>query len=330
MRLKHYLSPLILISFCTQLYGYELGHGATVDDALTVGGYISTIFQSDEQKDTFTFDDMAVMAYGDINSRFSYLGELESLGFYYKDFTNGSDGGTRKFHIERLYGDAWISENFNIRFGKQITPIGYWNMEPINVLRDTTSDPLYSMLLFPKFLTGLDINGYIPDSDSTRYHLFGQSTHDMDENYINIPNTHFYGLAIDHEFSSDMSAGGSIGEFTPLNSGERTRFIQAGWKYDSDSLRLMAEGMIARTDYPAAKSNYISSGYVQSVYHLSSEHALVGRYEYHNDKHKDYIDNIGVFGYSYRPIYPISIKGEYQWHSKDNEDRALLSLSVLF
>jgi hypothetical protein len=330
VHLKNYLSSLILISLCTQLYGYELGHGATVDDALTVGGYISTIFQSDQQKDTFTFDDMAVMAYGDIGSRFSYLGELESLGFYHKDFSNGRDGGTHKFHIERLYGDGWISENFNIRFGKQITPIGYWNMEPINVLRDTTSDPLYSSLLFPKFLTGLDINGYIPLSDTTRYHLFGQSTHDMDENYINIANTHFYGLAMDHEFSSDMSAGGSIGEFIPLNSSERTRFLQAGWKYDNNSLRLMAEGILSRTDYQDSKSNYISSGYFQSVYHFSSEHALIGRYEYYNDQHKDYADNIGVFGYSYRPIYPISIKGEYQWHSKDHEDRILLSLSVLF
>jgi hypothetical protein len=330
VNLKNYLSTLVLISFCTQLYGYELGHGATLNDSLTVGGYVSSEFQSNEQKDTLTLDDIAVMAYGDIDSYFSYLAEVEAIGFYQKNFTDGSDGGTQKFHIERLYGDSWISDSFNLRFGKQMTPIGYWNLVPINVLRDTTSNPIYSMLLFPKFLTGIDLNGYVPQSESTRYHLFGQSTHDMDEHYINIANTHFYGLSLEHEFSSDVSLGGSIGEFIPLNSGERTRYLQANWKYDSHKLLLTAEGIVARKEYADAKDNYISSGYLQSVYHFSNEHALIGRYEYYNDQHQNYADNIGVFGYSYRPIYPVSLKGEYQWHSQENLDCVLLSFSVLF
>ncbi|MDD2828093.1 MAG: hypothetical protein PHW18_00810 [Sulfuricurvum sp.] len=330
MHLKKFLSTLILVSISAQLYAYELGHGATLNDTLTVGGYFSSGFQSNEQKDTLTFDDVAVLAYGDINSRFSYLGELEAVGFYQKNFTDGSDGGTQKFHIERLYGDAWISDAFNIRFGKQITPIGYWNLEPINVLRDTTSNPLYSMLLFPKFLTGIDINGYIPQCDSTRYHLFGQSTHDMDEEYINIPNTHFYGLSLEHEFPSNISVGGSIGEFTPLNSKEKTRFIQANWKYDSQPLLLTAEGVIAKKEYSDSQNDYVRSGYLQSVYHFSNEHALIGRYEYYNDQHQNYTDNIGILGYSYRPLYPVSIKGEYQWHSQENLDCVLLSFSVLF
>lgn len=307
---------------------YELGHGYNLNDSLTVGGYISTEFESNTQSDTFTVDDVAVMAYGNVGSNFSYLAEMEAVGFYHKNFDNGNEGGSQKFHIERLYGDVWLSDAFNFRFGKQITPIGYWNLEPINVLRDTTSNPLYSKLLFPKFLTGIDMNGYL--NSTTRYHLFGQVTHDMDEEYINIPNTHFYGLSLEHEFSMETSFGGSMGEFIALASDERTRFVQGNVKYDNGSFLLSAEAIAAKTDYRSAKSDLTLSAYVQSLYHFSPQHALVGRYEYYDDQHRDYKDHIGVFGYSYRPIYPISIKGEYQWHSQQNENRTLLSFSVLF
>ncbi len=318
----------VLLTSSVYAEGYEFGHGYTLHDSLTVGGYISTEFESNKQSDTFTVDDIAVMAYGNIGSNFSYLAEMEAVGFYHKNFDNGSEGGSQKFHIERLYGDIWLSDTFNFRFGKQITPIGYWNLEPINVLRDTTSNPLYSILLFPKFLTGIDMNGYL--NGTTRYHLFAQGTHDMDEEYINIPNTHFYGLSLEHELSLETSFGGSAGEFISLSSNERTRFLQGNIKYDNGSLLLSAEAIAAKTDYRAAKSDITLSAYVQSVYHFSPDHALVGRYEYYDDQHRDYQDHIGVFGYSYRPIYPISIKGEYQWHSQQNENRTLLSFSVLF
>ena len=169
------LLTLYFVVLTSSVYaeGYEFGHGYALHDSLTAGGYISTEFESNTQSDTFTVDDVAVMAYGNVGSNFSYLAEMEAVGFYHKNFDNGSEGGSQKFHIERLYGDVWLSDAFNFRFGKQITPIGYWNLEPINVLRDTTSNPLYSKLLFPKFLTGIDMNGYL--NSTTRYHLFGQA-----------------------------------------------------------------------------------------------------------------------------------------------------------
>ncbi|MFZ2889577.1 hypothetical protein, partial [Sulfuricurvum sp.] len=160
--------------------------------------------------------------------------------------------------------------------------------------------------------------------------LFSQATHDFDEEYINIPNTHFYGLSLEHELSMDTSLGGSIGEFIALNTDEKTKFIQGNLKSDNGSLFLSIEAIAAKTDYHHTKSDLTLSGYFQSIYHFSPQHALVGRYEYYDDQHRDYKDHIGVFGYSYRPIYPISLKGEYQWHSQENENRILLSFSVLF
>lgn len=308
---------------------YQLGRGVQINDQLNVGGYFSTEFQSNRQNESFTLDDVAVMAYGDINPMFSYLAELEAVGFYHKNLTDGTEDGSQKFHVERLYGDIWMSDTFNIRLGKELTPIGYWNMVPINVLRDTTSNPLYSMLLFPKFLTGIDINGYIPETEGMRYHLFGQKNHDLDEEYINIPNTHFFGFSIEKEISMEWNAGGSIGEYI-TKTNQRTRFLQSNIKYDDTRWQVMAEGLIAKSEYNDIQDAYALSAYVQAMYHYTPEHAVIGRYEYFNDHHTAYKDNIATLGYSYRPWYPVSLKGEYQWHSLNDENRALFSFSVLF
>lgn len=329
MPLKLLFFSFIFSFIYTHANDYELGHGFQINDSINVGGYFSTELEANRNNESFTLDDVAVMAYGDINPMFSYLAEFEAVGFYHKDFSDGSEAGSQKFHAERLYGDLWISDDFNIRFGKQITPIGYWNMEPINVLRDTTSNPLYSKLLFPKFLTGIDINGFVPQSEGLRYHLFAQKNHDLDEEYINIPNTHFYGFALEKEFSVELSGGGSIGEYITLTN-QRTQFLQANLKYDDTQWQLMTEVLVAKNEFDDRSDTSTLSGYAQAMYHFVPEHAVVGRFEYYNDHHTDYKDSILTLGYSYRPLYPVSLKGEYQWHSQHDENRALLSLSVLF
>jgi len=308
---------------------YTLGQGVHFNEMLNVGGYFSSEFQSKNGKESASVEDVAVLAYGDINPMLSYLGELEAVGFYTKNLSTGSENGSRKFHAERFYGDLWMADAFNIRFGKMITPIGYWNKEPVNVLRDTTSNPLYTMLLFPKFLTGIDINGYIPETEGTKYHLFGQNNHDLDGEYINIPNTHFFGLSVEKEFSLDWNGGGSFGEYI-TSTKQRTRFIQANAKYDDSQWQVMAEVLGARSEYRDTTDAYAVSGYLQGMYRYTPQHAFLSRVEYFNDHHTRYKDTIGVVGYSYRPWYPVSLKGEYQWHSLGGENRALFSFSVLF
>lgn len=329
MRL-HKLGLSVLVAVTLQAQSYELGRGYRVDDMLNVGGYFSSEFEMQSSQETIRLDDVAVMAYGDVDPMLSYLAEFESVGFYSKNISNGNETGDRKFHIERLYGDLWLSDAYNVRFGKQITPIGYWNKEPINVLRDSTSDPLYSKLLFPKFLTGIDINGFVPGMEAMRYHLFGQNNRDFDQGYINIPNTHFFGLSVEKEISNDWAAGGSIGEYIAASGTQRTRYVQANVKYDDTTWQVMSEALVAKSTYAQNADDYTLSGYAQGMYRYTQQHAFIARAEHFKDHHTQYEDNIAVIGYSYRPLYPVSLKGEYQWHSQHDENRALFSFSVLF
>lgn len=322
----------ILIGFTIALHAepYSLGQGVQVNEMMNVGGYFSTEFLAKKGQDTASVEDVAVMAYGDINPMLSYLAEFESVGFYSKNISTGAETGNQTLHVERFYGDLWLADAYNVRFGKQIAPIGYWNKEPINVLRDTTSNPLYTTLLFPRFLTGIDINGYIPGMEGTHYHLFGQKNHDLDDEYINIPNTHFFGLSVEKELSTEWSSGGSVGEYTTLLTTQRTRFIQANVKYDVEAWQVMGEALIAKSEYTANQQSSAFSGYLQGMYRYTPQHAFVTRAEYFNDHHSHYKDTIGILGYSYRPVYPVSLKGEYQWHSLNAENRFLFSFSVLF
>ena len=320
---------LMTLAIALHAQPYTLGQGFQIDPMLTIGGYISSEFQSKNSNEFFSIDDIAVMAYGDINPMFSYLAEFESAGFYHKNLSMGEESGSQKFHAERLYGDIWLSDAYNFRLGKMLTPIGYWNIEPINVLRDTTSSPLYSILLFPKFVTGVDLNGYLSGVDNVHYHLFAQNNHDLDEEYVTFANTHFYGFSAEKELTNESSCGGSIGEYITLTH-QRTRFIQANAKYDDTQWQVMGEMMFAKNEFADNDHSTTFSGYTQGMYRYTQEHAFVGRYEYYNDHHTHYVDNIVVVGYSYRPLYPVSLKGEYQWHSLRDENAFLFSLSVLF
>ena len=202
-----------------QTDGYELGLGYQLNPKITLGGYFSAEYSLGENHQAATLDDVAVLAYGNITPSFSFLAEIESVNFYTIDFENDTNSSNTTPAIERLYGDYTFSDQLSVRFGKQITPIGYWNLQPINVLRETTSSPRYSREMFPKFMTGLDFYGFTPFDDTLKYHVYLQGTEDLDDQYINIQIDSHYGVALEKLLGSYWKAGGSIGRFTDINNG---------------------------------------------------------------------------------------------------------------
>jgi len=321
---------LFLLSAIAHAEPYRLGHGLKLHDSIHIGGYFSTDYEVGEEKRLLRLDDVALLGYGNITPKFSYLVELEAAPYYKRDFRNHYQEYDRKFHYERLYFDYHFSEYANFRIGKLITPIGYWNLEPINVLRETSSSPSLSKKMFPKFLTGLDIYGYVPGVDTLTYHLFMQNSKDIDEDYINIKNRHFFGLSLENQMSMDFQYGGSVGEYITEDT-TRTRFFQLNAKYEDGAINVQAEAMVNHSE----NSSFVHettkfSGYLQSEYHFNFQHALIGRYEYFDDDSVTLSNHIGIFGYSYRPIYPVSLKAEYQINSDSSKNKFLASFSVLF
>ncbi|MBN2782375.1 MAG: hypothetical protein JXQ66_03960 [Campylobacterales bacterium] len=181
------------------LHAYELGKGYKFNEQLHLGGYFSTDYSLSEDERVFRLDDVAILAYGSLNDNISYLAELEAAPVYKYEYKTNTETTSLKFHKERFYIDYKYSQNINFRVGKVITPIGYWNLEPINVLRETSSNPILSNQIFPKFVTGFDIYGYVPNFESLRYNIFAQHNKDLDDEYINIKNKHFFGVSLENE-----------------------------------------------------------------------------------------------------------------------------------
>ena len=206
------LLSLVFLSLTLFANEYELGRGYKINDSLHVGGYFSTDYTFTNDNNQFEIDDVAILAYGNLSPQFSYLFELEAAPFYTNNFSENLSQTNTKFHYERVYIDYSHSEMLNIRIGKQITPIGYWNLEPINVLRDTSSNPLYSFKMFPKLFTGVDLNGYLDEENTFKYNLFVQKNNDLDEEYINIKNDSFIGLTVNYEWDENIDIGASLGQ----------------------------------------------------------------------------------------------------------------------
>jgi hypothetical protein len=308
---------------------YQLGHGLVLSKALTLGGYFSLEYANGEKSEEFVVDDLAVLAYGSITDRLTYFVEIESVGLYRYDFDTRNSDSSSTPAIERLYGDFMFNDYLSIRLGKQITPIGYWNLQPINVLRETTSNPRYSRELFPKFLSGLDVYGYTPFIDTLAYHVWFQATEDLDSEYINIDIDSHYGVTLNKSFEGDWQMGAGMGMFSEV-AGPDTRYLQFNARIDKPRFSVFTEAVFDFRKTEARKNEKAYAVYLQGEYRFNPKHTAIARGEHFSDDRTGEKEDIGVLGYSFRPRYPISMKLEYQWHTDNSDNQLLGSFSVLF
>lgn len=305
---------------------YKLGHGVSLSEYLKIGGYISSKYKNDKKSTETELDDAAIIGYGNLTKKFSYLVELEATGFYIKNLDTRDDDFNTHFHIERGFFDYKFSDYFKVQVGKFTTPIGYWNLVPINVLRDTTSSPLYSEKIFPKFTTGVKFYGFL--NDELEYHLFVQKTRDLDKKFNNIQTDNYYGCGLTKEFDY-ANLGFSIGEFEDEQLNDRVYF-DVNLKHKKSHLELLAEAIITKDEHQDGDNSNNYAMYLQSSYNFLKKHYLVNRYEYFKSGFNNYEEQVFLIGYNYRPIYPISIKAEYQLNSHSDLDKIIISLSILF
>jgi hypothetical protein len=327
---------IIFLFLCTSLYSeaskYELGRGIQVGDLpLYIGGYFSLEYKHAHGKNrSLKLDEFAVMAYGEYN-QFSYMIELEAEDVYSEVFGNEeSEEVNDDFHIERLYLNYDFNENYSLKAGKYNSPIGFWNRIPINVLRDTSSNPMISTLLFPKFTSGADLLYQSQNDYSLSIDTMLQEGEDLDkmmnnEVYNNFYIDRHYGIGISLQ-SAELSYQFNTGYFR-LTSDEPYYYLLGAFKYEHSDFKLQAE---VGTQFNDEESTMPYVGYIQWSQIIQEHHEAILRLESYHNQELDIKDSFSVMGYTYRPVYPIALKGEYQWHSLHEENKLLLSISVLF
>ncbi len=332
-----FVKLLLLFSLLSSLFAetssskYILGEGVQVAQLpLYVGGYFSADYRGIDGNNTYRLNDLALLSYG-AYSKFSYLAEIEYKNFYLYNENAGKHTSSqdRTLHTERLYMHYDFNENSAVTLGKYSTPAGFWNLLPINVLRETTSIPQSTNLLFPKFTTGL-LWSYKNYGNATfKVDVIAQNNADLDPTYNNYKLDEHYALGLSYE-KNDLALKVNFGFFDgrPANNVSKSLYYyMASLKYATNSVEILAE-------LGSQKSTHVYTtkyaGYLQGVYKLTQKHAAVLRLESYDDSVHGIKEEIGILGYSYRPLYPVSFKVEYQLHSLHQNNQVQCSISVLF
>lgn len=325
---------LTLIFILSLLQGdeeYQLGKGTQVGSLpFYMGGYFSLDFKHTDEIQRYRVDDIALLGYGSYE-KLSYMAEFEFKEFYVKTNKNGTKTLTKdnKLYTERLYVDYNLDENYMLRVGKYNSPIGFWNLLPINVLRETTSNPMTSSIIFPKFTTGLGTSYLSYGEGELKIDVMLQDNNDINFEYNNYHIDKHYGFGISYSID-DYTLKLNSGYFHNLNDNrvdDELYYMLLSTKYESEKYQLLAE-----IGSQKSKSHYTADYalYVQGLYRFTQNHIGVIRVESYDENVNATSDNILIFGYTYRPLYPIAVKSEYQFYSKSEQNQFLLSFSVLF
>jgi len=311
---------------------YRLGEGIQVGELpLYIGGYFSADYRVTENEDRYRLDDIALLTYGSYD-KFSYMMELEFKEFYVNTNKKNEQeiSQNRQLYIERLYVDYSMDENYMFRVGKYNSPIGFWNLLPINVLKETSSNPMSTAILYPTFTTGAMLSYSTYNSGEFNINVILQHNDDFDSEYNNYKSDKHYGFGLSYEkdnYTLKLNGGYFHKNDTKLGESDLYYTLLSA-KYESDSYQFLVEAGRQRSKEKVT-TNY--AGFAQGLYRFTQEHIAVVRAEaYETDARNSMQEEFMVVGYTYRPLYPIAIKSEYQFHSQSELNRALFSLSVLF
>ncbi|WP_345988182.1 hypothetical protein WCX18_11980 [Sulfurimonas sp. HSL1-2] len=310
---------------------YRLGEGVQVGKTpLYLGGYFSLNYWNNfKGTSEVVLDDLAVMLYG-TKGAWSGLAEVEWGDLYRKRYGYGAQtdiDGTP--HAERVFAQYEPSERLQVTVGKFNTPVGYWNRMPVNVLRDTTSSPNITEEIFPRFTTGIDAK---ITTGIVSVNVLIQMTPDLDaafngENlYNNFDIERQSGIGMTLE-QGVWSCGVNAGRYEERVEEESWNYLYASGQYRTAQTRIMAEAGYRQND-DNTRSN--AGGYIQGSQQFFMKHYAVLRLEYTTDYIANSDDSIAVVGYTYRPLFPVALKGEYQFHTRENEDMMIVSFSMLF
>ncbi len=334
--LQFFLVSFIATSLKSQEYtfgkGYKIGNSS-----FYLGGYLSVEYEKTSNQKSYLIDDLAFILYLQ-KDRWDFISEFEASDLYVKNI--GKYNYEKKnfsFHIERLNATYYIDEYQTIQIGKFNSPIGFWNIMPINVLRDTTSNPYIIENTFPKLTSGLCYRYFFDEKLSDSIYITIQNNNDIDSNYNNFNINRHYAVTLESERENQIFKI-SVGYFKEINNNESLYSLFA-YKIKKDSLTLSLESAFREQESITVIPYNI---YLQSVWDLNENYSLILRFETYKDKSKDLdkdnsskdtednniYEKRGILGLSYRPYPNMALKGEYDKSS--NNSKWLFSFSVIF
>jgi len=175
-------------------------------DNFNLGGYASTnvLLQRDQQAEA-AINEVSLLLTWANESRLSFFGELElERPLAWNDDKKFSHKEGR-LDLERLYFDYNLSEKFNFRAGRFLTPNSRWNLLHAAPLVWTSTRPLATSRLFPMATNGIMLHGATPYMNSVfEYKIFGELLEDQEKDSDELMFEHVLGTRFSLKNQSDI------------------------------------------------------------------------------------------------------------------------------
>ena len=310
---------------------YTPGRGLRIGNTgLTLGGYAAAFLTRDEGGPAdLRMDDVSLFVIWNPLARFHFFSELEGEDLLYVD--DHGHGGTNKstFIAERLYGEVSASDQFNLRLGKFLTPVGRWNVIHAQPLVWTTSRPLTTELPFAGHTTGAMLLGsLLPDAGVT-YSVYGQFVNSLDpQSDEPHPSDRSAGLRLTADPVADWSIGASY--LASQTHGEWDHLLGVDTLWQRGRFELMGEGIV---EDGSGDLNWQWGFYLQPVLRVLARTYLVGRYEHFDQRAPGPQVNLIVTGLAFKPVPYVALKAEYLFAdhvAHDSPPGVKTSVAILF
>jgi hypothetical protein len=270
---KLFGSLLVTLLACNQAFADDTLSLAAID----LGGYATARANQNRHGNVAAgIDEISLILQWDNQSRLRAFAEIElekPLQWREGGQTQSNDIA---LDLERLYLDYSFSDQFILRGGRFLTPIGRWNLLHASPLVWTTSRPLATTELFPQAMNGMMLHGIKPMGEGAlEYSLFAEALKDQREDLYELKFRHTRGGRL--LYSAALDLGVTLMAFDEKERLNREhQLLSLDFFKSYQGWELSGEAYFRKTNNTPQSSG---GAYLQLVAPLGQQWFAVGRLE---------------------------------------------------
>lgn len=139
-------------------FDYQMGHGLDIGD-FNIGGYANLVAGAPQGQGKYlTIDDLSLFVTGHVNRYVNPLVEMElAVQPLFRGSISSPTPDNSNVLVERIYNDSYLSDQFTLRLGKMLAPVGEWNLIHAAPLVLTSIRPLVTERGFSDYVSGASL-----------------------------------------------------------------------------------------------------------------------------------------------------------------------------
>ena len=297
--------------------GYELGHGLDLGP-FNFAGYGSVVANvPDRGRKALVLDDLSLYVTGHVAKLLNPFVETELTGYAFTQSAAHAPGHGQQGYVvlERLYNDSYLTENFTLRIGKMLAPVGAWNQIHAAPLVLTTVRPAVTQRNFSEYVSGVSVLYSDATAEFPDLQIYAQP----DDEFSARPNAvaaRRYKMLEGAHLSFPVTLLDKIGfsfQKGKMLGGNDQLLFGTDFHYSIDKFSVEGEWTLAHLSQDSHDRfrSFEWGGYAALSYALSDEWSLSGWYETFTDRNAVSTAHDLLFGVTYRPHPALIGKLEY-------------------